>query len=157
MKDYCHENMRFYLFLSKMYLLFSPKNWKEQVRLTGATRLTKALIKANEISCYKAEENVGQLSRALDKSEPYKYSWIRGAPLFSQHMRGSTTLLWFYWAAAIAFSFPRKSVEQLLCADSETLPSYFWSCRQTRYLCCVLAKNCVLFQRLWNVVCRLPV
>lgn len=62
----------------------------------GAARLTKATITANEFSCYKAEENIGQLSRALDKSEPCKYSEIRGAPLFSQHMRGSPTLLWFY-------------------------------------------------------------
>ena len=38
--------------------------------MTGATHLTRVLIKANEISCYKAEENIGQLSRALDICEP---------------------------------------------------------------------------------------
>lgn len=98
---------------------------------------------ANHKSCYKG---VVQSQRALYRIKPCKYSQAGSPRSWSAHawqLQASS----FYWAAAIAFSFPRKSDEELLCADSEPLPSYFDPSVKPGIFDCVFAKGLVLFER----------
>ena len=128
--------LKIHRFISNAQLVREKKNKGHESRCWhGFQPMTIAFRKEHPI-----------ITHVITQQALWKLDWISHPTDWSAHAWQHLVYL-FHWAAAIAFSFPRKSDEQLLCADSELLLSYFDPTVKPGIFDCNLVKGLGLFQR----------